>query len=135
MDGQPAVVADELEEVRDGVIKLNDERAGIGGLEADLLEVLKFAFVKAFGAADAVQHRRVFGSELRREHALVAEHEVLRRHRVAVGPAGVGPKFKGPSLAIRRHRPAFRHSGNGVEVDGVIVHEAFKEGVDDARLQ
>ena len=82
--GDPAVVAEELQEVRDGILELDDERARVGGAEADGLEILRLAGVELLGAADAVQHRGVFRSEARGEHPLVAEEEVGGGHGVAV---------------------------------------------------
>ena len=129
--GNPAVVAHELEEVGHGVFQLDDERARIGRAEADRTEVLGLARAELLGAADGVQHRGVFRAEARTKHALVAEEEVRRGDRVAVGPARVGAQAEGPRLAVRGHRPALGDAGHGVQVLGVVVDEAFEEGADD----
>ena len=132
--GDPAVVAEELQEVRDRILELDDERARVGRAEADGPEVLGLTGVEMLGAADTVQHRGVFGAEARREHPLVTEEEIGGGHRVAVRPAGIFAQAEGPGLAVFRHRPAFGDAGDGVQVLRVVIHQAFEEGGDNMAL-
>ena len=131
MHGDPAVVAEELQEVRDRILELDDERARVGRAEADGPEVLGLTGVEMLGAADTVQHRGVFGAEARREHPLVTEEEIGGGHRVAVRPAGIFAQAEGPGLAVFRHRPAFGDARDGMQVLRVVIHQAFEEGADD----
>ena len=88
MHGNPAVVADELQEIRNGVFEFDDQGVRIGRAHADGPEILGLARSEILGAADAVQHRAVFGAEVGHEHASVAEEEVRCGDGVAVRPLG-----------------------------------------------
>jgi len=127
----PAVVADELEEVRDGVLELDDQRARVRRAEADGPEILGLARVEVLGPAHAVQHRAVFRAEARPEHALVAEEEVRRGDGVAVRPLGRFAQAEGPGLAVRRHRPALGDARDGVQVLRIVIDESLEEGAHD----
>ena len=131
MHGDPAVVADKLEEIRDGVLEFDDERVRVRRAQADGAEILGLAGGEILGATDAVQHRSVFGAEARHEHALVAEEEVRRGDGVAVRPPGLLAQAEGPGLAVGRHRPAFRDARDRVKVLRVVIDQAFEKPADD----
>ena len=76
MHGDPAVVADELEEIRDGVLEFDDQRMRVGRAQADGSEIFGLPGGEVLGAADTMQHRSVFGAEGGHQHALVAEEKV-----------------------------------------------------------
>ena len=125
------MVAEQLQEIGDGILQFEHQRPRIRRADADGLEVLGLAGGESLGAADTVQHRGVFGPEARREHALVTEEKIGGGHRIAVRPARLGTQAEGPGLAVRRHRPALGHARDRVEVLGVVVDQAFEEGADD----
>ena len=127
----PAVVAEELEEIRDGMLEFDDQRVRVGRTHADGPEVLRLAGGEILGAADAVQHRSVFRTEARPQHAFVAEEEIRRGDGVAVGPLGRLAQTEGPGLAVGRHRPALGDAGDRMQVLGVVIDQAFEEGADD----
>ena len=86
--------------------KGEDERAGIGGFDADGGEILAAAFEVIARADEGEDDVGALTAELGLEETAEGGEKIIGGDGVAVGPAGVGAEVEGPREAVGGDGPA-----------------------------
>ena len=125
MDGREAVVRQHLQKVVGGLGQLHLQHAVVERADADPVGVGQLAGTVLGDAFDHVEQKRVLGGGAGIQDAQPRHAEVLGVQRIAIGIARVGPQVERVGAAVAGNLPPFRLTGNRVQGDRVVRHQAL----------
>ncbi len=130
MNGIPGVMIEKGKKIGSGC-REGDFQLFLGQcLGSYLREVLQGSLMVGFGIFHQKEHIGVFTGQFRRQNALEGMNEILRCHRIPIGPSRLLPKGEGVDRAILTDRPAFCHAGNRMQVVRILSDQSFGQSGD-----
>ena len=125
MHGIPGEPGEQERQIGRRLVELDAEGTVVDRADADLGKIRQPARDESLRAAHDEKIERIGRAQRRRECALRAEDEILRRDRVAVGPAGVGAQVEGVDEPVVGNLPAFGDAGHGGEGLRVVAGQSL----------